>query len=195
MDTAKTSQPETDLTAPDGFTTPEDASAEYVQPSSRYALNGDDTRGVLDTENPFAEHADSVSDVAPLLQTPTVTPPAGPRPMNKSRFATGLMFAASGMTLMLVVAFGAMQNAGALGRLSLPAVGLCMIIGLMLLGGGFGVMATSAATFDDGEFERLMRGLEQPLQSRDHVLNQNMLPQAANSDVLAAVSRRDESAA
>lgn len=57
---------------------------------------------------------------------------------------------------MLMVAVGTLQNLGINGRLSLPAVGLCMIVGLMLLGGGFGIMATSAATFDDHEFDRLM---------------------------------------
>ena len=57
---------------------------------------------------------------------------------------------------MLMVAAGTLQNLGINGRLSLPAVGLCMIVGLMLLGGGFGIMATSAATFDDHEFDRLM---------------------------------------
>lgn len=43
-------------------------------------------------------------------------------------------------------------------RLSLPVIAISMILGLMLLGGGFGVMATSAGTFDDDEFERLMAG-------------------------------------
>ncbi len=64
---------------------------------------------------------------------------------------------------MLMVAAGTLQNLGVDGRLSLPAVGLCMIVGLMLLGGGFGIMATSAGTFDDGEFDRLMEAGNLPL--------------------------------
>ncbi len=64
---------------------------------------------------------------------------------------------------MLMVAAGTLQNLGINGRLSLPAVGLCMIVGLMLLGGGFGIMATSAATFDDHEFDRLMEAGNLPM--------------------------------
>jgi len=64
---------------------------------------------------------------------------------------------------MLMVAAGTLQNHGINGRLSLPAVGLCMIVGLMLLGGGFGIMATSAATFDDREFDRLMEAGNVPV--------------------------------
>lgn len=183
MDTAKTSHADTSSMMPD------DAAPVCDHPESQSAANDDATRGVLDTDNPFAEHADSVSDVAPLLQTPEPMPTSGPRPMNKGRFATGLMFAASGMALMLVVAFGTMQNAGGLGRLSLPAIGLCMVIGLMLLGGGFGVMATSAGTFDDGEFERLMQGQAQPLR------NQTAPRPNSTAASLAAFGHRDESAA
>ncbi len=79
------------------------------------------------------------------------------RPMQKARFVWGLFLSASGMGLMLVVAAGALHGAGVNGRLSLPVVGLCMIIGLMLLGGGFGIMATASPTFDDDEFDRLMQ--------------------------------------
>ncbi|MDG1893919.1 MAG: hypothetical protein P8J37_03325 [Fuerstiella sp.] len=85
----------------------------------------------------------------------THTRPAA-RPMRKCRFLTGLTLSTCGVATMLMVAAGTLQNHGINGRLSLPAVGLCMIVGLMLLGGGFGIMATSAATFDDQEFDRLM---------------------------------------
>ncbi|MEZ6132860.1 MAG: hypothetical protein R3C59_29680 [Planctomycetaceae bacterium] len=125
---------------------------------------GQDLYRLSDDSNPFAIEADECQDVAPLLMVPAVTPPPCPaRPMNKRRFATGLLFATSGIALMLTVALGALQSAGANGRLSLPAVAVCMIIGLMLLGGGFGVMATAAATFDDAEFDRLMHASDRPL--------------------------------
>ena len=80
------------------------------------------------------------------------------RPMQRQRFVFGLLFSCVGIGLMLMVAAGTLQGAGLNGRLSLPVVGLFMILGLMLLGGGFGVMATAAAGFDDNEFERLMNG-------------------------------------
>jgi len=85
----------------------------------------------------------------------TNTQPAA-RPMKKSRFLAGLILSTCGVATMLMVAAGTLQNLGINGRLSLPVVGLCIIVGLMLLGGGFGIMATSAATFDDHEFDRLM---------------------------------------
>ncbi|HAD61193.1 MAG TPA: hypothetical protein DCG12_18280 [Planctomycetaceae bacterium] len=72
------------------------------------------------------------------------------RPMNRKRFLLGFLLAGSGIGIMLAVAVGALQTAGLNGGLSLPSVALCMVAGVMLLGGGFGIMATSSAQFDDG---------------------------------------------
>ena len=82
----------------------------------------------------------------------------GGQPMQVGRFLMGMLTSAVGVTTMLVVAFGVFQGWGMDERLSLPVIAISMILGLMLLGGGFGVMATSAGTFDDDEFERLMAG-------------------------------------
>lgn len=93
-----------------------------------------------------------------VISNAVVTPtPGNARPMQKGRFVMGLMIAATGIGLMLIVAVGALQSAGASGNFSLPAVAICMVVGLMFLGGGFGVMATAAPQFDDNEFDRLMR--------------------------------------
>ncbi|MEZ6124577.1 MAG: hypothetical protein R3C49_15570 [Planctomycetaceae bacterium] len=123
-----------------------------------YALNGE--------ECPEADHCPETFDDNRNEQfssrdedscdSATETPPSARRPMQVRRFLLGLMLSAGGMGLMLFVAAGALQAAGANGALSLPTVALAMIIGLMLLGGGFGIMATSAPGLDDGEFERLM---------------------------------------
>jgi hypothetical protein len=111
----------------------------------------------------------------------TNTQPAA-RPMKKCRFLAGLILSTCGVATMLMVAAGTLQNLGINGRMSLPAVGLCMIVGLMLLGGGFGIMATSAATFDDHEFDRLMESgnlpLPTPLDSSCHF----ELPDSDNVD-------------
>lgn len=82
----------------------------------------------------------------------------GARPMQIKRFLYGMLIASGGVGLMLTVAFGLLQGWGIKGDISLPAIGLCMILGLMLLGGGFGIMATASGTFDDDEFDRLMAG-------------------------------------
>ncbi len=84
------------------------------------------------------------------------------QPFQVQRFIVGLASSASGIALMLAVAMGILQYYGADGRLSLPAVGLCMIVGLMLLGGGFGLMATSTATFENGSFDRWLLTNDEP---------------------------------
>jgi hypothetical protein len=114
---------------------------------------------VQDFDNAQTSHALDV--VISAAESPSQPKPA--RPMQVKRFLSGMVFAGSGIGLMLCVAVGALHDAGADGKLSLPAVALCMVIGLMLLGGGFGVMATAAPTFDDDEFARLLRQGNQPL--------------------------------
>lgn len=112
---------------------------------------------ITDREETTTCSHDSIATTPPTTGVAPVTPqsPKG-RPMQKARFLLGLLFAAMGISLMLAVAVGALQDFGLSGRLSLPAVGICMIFGLMLVGGGFGVMATAAPTFDDDEFDRLV---------------------------------------
>jgi hypothetical protein len=96
---------------------------------------------------------------------PNVMPPLSKaRPMQKRRFLSGLLFSSLGISLMLMVAVGTLHGFGIQGRLSLPVIGLCTIFGLMLLGGGFGVMATAAPTFDDNEFNRLMMADKERIQ-------------------------------
>ncbi len=119
----------------------------------------EDNNTVEDNGNTPTSHA--LDMVISAAETPRKPKPA--RPMQIKRFLSGLVFAAGGIGLMLCVAVGALQDAGADGKLSLPAVAICMVIGLMLLGGGFGVMATAAPTFDDGEFDRLLRQGNQSL--------------------------------
>lgn len=99
--------------------------------------------------------------------TPATGGPA--TPMQLKRFLFGMLIATGGIALMLIVAFGILQGWGIHKDLSLPAIGLCMILGLMMLGGGFGVMATAAGTFDDDEFDRLMAGEKRELDDgQDH---------------------------
>lgn len=124
------------------------------------ALNVDHEECESWDESPVANALDVV------ISNAVVTPqPSSARPMQKRRFFTGMLFAGGGIGLMLCVAVGALHSAGASGNLSLPSVALCMIVGLMLLGGGFGVMATAAPRFDDSEFDRLMRAGNLPLPS------------------------------
>ena len=81
-----------------------------------------------------------------------------PRPFQPKPFFFGLILATGGIGLMLFVAAGALHDAGGAGAVSLPATGLFMVLGLMMLGGGFGQMAISSPQFDDTEFQRLLNG-------------------------------------
>lgn len=83
----------------------------------------------------------------PLVSTPTI---------DKGRFAFGMLLSAAGIATLLFIAAGALQQSGIAEQFSMPVVACTAILAIMMLGGGFGLMATAAAGFDDGEFERLM---------------------------------------
>lgn len=120
------------------------------------------------TENSAPLPSESpATDAAPPAKTPSegtrytaarpaVMPPPPAKPMDRGRFAIGLLLSSAGITLLLFVAVGMLQQIGLNGWFSLPLVALTAIFGVMMLGGGFGLMATAAAGLDDGEFERLM---------------------------------------
>ena len=70
------------------------------------------------------------------------------------RFAIGLLSTATGVALILGVGLRIIEMRN-IGDFTMPLIGICVLIGLMLLSGGFGVMATSSSGFDEEEFERL----------------------------------------
>lgn len=77
------------------------------------------------------------------------------RKFQPLRFATGLFCTASGVALILGVGLRVieMKNVGA--DFTMPLIGISLLVGVILLGGGFGVMATSSSGFDEDEFDRL----------------------------------------
>jgi hypothetical protein len=77
------------------------------------------------------------------------------RAMRPMRFSIGAMISATGIGMILSVAFGMFQIRKFGGDMSLLIVGFVVLLGVMFLGGGFGVMATSSAGFDESEFDRL----------------------------------------
>lgn len=113
------------------------------------------------------------------------------RPFKPRQFLFGLALATGGMGLMLFVAAGALHDAGAGGAVSLPATGLCMIIGLMLLGGGFGQMAISSPKLDETEFQRLLAGgatdvgLHDSTHSNPHAEHAHSQPSSPDQTLLA----------
>ena len=85
-----------------------------------------------------------------------IPPPMAGQAMDKGRFAFGLLLSSAGVAVMMTIAGGLLYDSGIAERFSLPIVAGAAIMGIMLLGGGFGLMATAAGSMDDGEFERLM---------------------------------------
>ncbi|MCA9011395.1 MAG: hypothetical protein KDB01_16700 [Planctomycetaceae bacterium] len=77
------------------------------------------------------------------------------RKFRACRFTVGMLSTAGGAALILGVGFFVDEIRDAGGEFTLPLVGILALVGVMLLGGGFGVMATSSSGFDEEEFDRL----------------------------------------
>ncbi len=77
------------------------------------------------------------------------------RKFRPGRFAIGLLSTTGGAALILGIGFRVVEMQDVGGDFTMPLVGTLVLIGVMLLGGGFGVMATSSSGFDEEEFERL----------------------------------------
>ena len=77
------------------------------------------------------------------------------RKFQPQRFAMGLLCSASGIALILGIGLCVIEMQDVGGDFTMPLIGICALIGVMLLGGGFGVMATSSSGFDEDEFDRL----------------------------------------
>lgn len=71
------------------------------------------------------------------------------------RFAVGLCCTSSGAALILCVGLRVFEMQDVSDDFAMPLVAVSILAGVMLLGGGFGVMATSSSGFDEAEFDRL----------------------------------------
>lgn len=71
------------------------------------------------------------------------------------RFVVGLSCTSSGVAIILSVGLRVVEMHNISNDFAMPLVAVCVLTGVMLLGGGFGVMATSSSGFDEAEFDRL----------------------------------------
>ena len=71
------------------------------------------------------------------------------------RFVVGLSCTSSGVAIILGVGLRVVEMHDISNDFAMPLVAVCVLTGVMLLGGGFGVMATSSSGFDEAEFDRL----------------------------------------
>ena len=80
-----------------------------------------------------------------------------PRRMRPVRFAVGLLLTTIGIVMILLIGVRMLEVQQLGGNFALPLVAITVLSGVMLLGGGFGLMATAASGFDEQEFDRLMK--------------------------------------
>lgn len=78
------------------------------------------------------------------------------RKLQLGRFVIGMLLSSIGISTILLVGINLVHISRVRNEFALPIVGGSVVAGIMLLGGGFGLMATSAAGFDEEEFDRLM---------------------------------------
>ncbi len=78
------------------------------------------------------------------------------RTFRPLRFAFGLALTALGISMILFVAIRVFDVHYFAGRFAMTLVAMTILCGVIMLGGGFGLMMTASAGFDDSEFERLL---------------------------------------
>ncbi len=78
-----------------------------------------------------------------------------PRPLRPLRFAFGMLLTGCGMAMILLIAIRLIEVRLMGGDFSTSWVAVGVLTGILLLGGGFGIMASSSSGFDEDEFDRL----------------------------------------
>lgn len=81
---------------------------------------------------------------------------SGRRPIRVRRFLVGLLLSVTGIAAILIVASSTLRLHQLGKEIALPIVASGILLGILLLGGGFGVMAAAAGSGDESEFDRLM---------------------------------------
>lgn len=91
----------------------------------------------------------------PQLPTTQNPPQPVPRPFRPRQFLLGLLFAGTGVSLVLSVAFLTDTVRTVTGALSIPAICTSLLLSILCIGTGFALMATALSNFDESEFDRL----------------------------------------
>lgn len=86
--------------------------------------------------------------------TATTTQPR--RAFRPLRFTFGLALTTLGISMILFVAIRVFDVHYFAGRFAMTLVAVTILCGVIMLGGGFGLMMTASAGFDESEFERLL---------------------------------------
>jgi hypothetical protein len=108
----------------------------------------------------LAKAAESFDMTAPetfSLESPGPETSAERKKLRPLRFATGLCLTTLGMGMVLFVGVRMLEVQQVGGDFALLIVAGSVLTGVILLGGGFGLMATASSGFDEQEFDRLAR--------------------------------------
>ena len=118
-------------------------------------MSTNSSSSVTGAANPVSADTPVSSETMDLLNT--VESVSEPRRLRPLRFATGLMLTTCGMSTILIIGvqFLEVQQLG--GDFALAVVAVGVLTGVILLGGGFGLMATASSGFDEREFHSLMK--------------------------------------
>lgn len=81
--------------------------------------------------------------------------PESIRKFQPLRFSMGLLCTAAGVALIFGAGLRVIEMRGVVSDFTMPLIWIAVLMGVMLVGGGFGVMATSSSGFDEAEFDRL----------------------------------------
>ncbi len=104
------------------------------------------------------------------------------------RFVWGLLLSGLGMASILMVGFSLTHIRRFGVDTALPVIALSILVGIMLLGGGFGLMATASAGIADHEFQASFHGAPNPIlaelcTSQDAAVPQTLAPVAHSAFV------------
>lgn len=124
-----------------------------IQDDSVNLLSEDPSTNAAASTDAVPNQSIITSSTDAALRTQPASQPI--RKFQPLRFAMGLLSTTSGMALILGVALRVFELRDISGDFAMPLNGICVLIGVMMLGGGFGVMATSSSGFDEDEFDRL----------------------------------------
>ena len=106
--------------------------------------------------NGIGPSSDSVPSDRDYLRAP-VSAPQAPKRTRRGPFLLGMVSSATGIGIVLCIAFGLVQLRRFAGDLSTLLLSGLMIFSVLLIGSGFGMMVLSAAVFDHQEFDRLVQ--------------------------------------
>jgi hypothetical protein len=147
-------------TEQENFQTTTDAEAANTDVLVPSSVRPDHLKNLTNSEHSVSQsgsQSQNASEEGAMKGTEEQTPARIRRKFRPLRFIVGLTLTTISVSLILWVAIRMIDVHLLGGRFALVLVAVVVMSSVMMLGAGFGLMATAAADFDDSEFERLIR--------------------------------------